>query len=426
MSKIIKLTSENVKCLKVVEITPQGNVVVIAGNNGAGKSSVLDSIQYALGGEPDTVMPVRVGEEKAKIVLETEEFIVKRTFTAGGGTALVVTNREGQRQASPQALLDKLVGRLSFDPMSFLREKPAQQYATLQKLVGLDFSALEKEREKVFNARTEANRELKGVEVRLRAQEFHSDVPPEEISTASVLLEQAAASAGNARNAAKRVEVKGLQERAGRSANAVVSKRFEVTELKRRLELETAKLASDEAEAGLDEQAVVIAVGALESLVDTDLAPFSSKLAALELQNRRVRENLAIIGLGEAKGILERKSEEATARLENIDAERKRATIAAQYPIKGLSLDLRGYVTFNEIPFGQCSSADQLQISVAMGLALNPKLRVMLVRDGSLLDDESLASLGEIAEQTDAQIWIERVDKGIEGSVVIEDGSVVS
>src|ERR1035441_8426583 len=79
MSKIIKLTSENVKRLQAVEITPDGNVVVIGGKNGAGKSSVLDSIEYALGGDTADRMPVRRGEEKAKIVLDLGEIIVKRT-----------------------------------------------------------------------------------------------------------------------------------------------------------------------------------------------------------------------------------------------------------------------------------------------------------------------------------------------------------
>src|SRR6185436_2642524 len=132
MSKIIKLTSENVKRLTAVEITPKGNVVVIGGRNGAGKSSVLDSIEYALGGDPSAKMPVRRGEKNAKVVVDLGDIVVKRSFTSAGGTHLIVTNADGEKQTSPQAILDKLVGRLTFDPLEFSRQKPAQQAETLR------------------------------------------------------------------------------------------------------------------------------------------------------------------------------------------------------------------------------------------------------------------------------------------------------
>ena len=101
MSKIVQLTAENVKRLSVVEITPKGNVIVIGGKNGQGKTSVLDAIEYALAGDPAAKMPVRRGEEKAHVVVELDDLIVKRTFTAAGGTSLVVTNKDGVKQLSP-------------------------------------------------------------------------------------------------------------------------------------------------------------------------------------------------------------------------------------------------------------------------------------------------------------------------------------
>lgn len=128
MNKIIKLTAENVKRLSVVEISPEGNVVTIGGRNGQGKTSVLDSIEYALGGNPSDTMPVRSGEESAKVVVDLGDIVVKRTFTAAGGTSLTVTNADGVKQASPQAILDKLTGRLTFDPRpSAARSRPGRR-----------------------------------------------------------------------------------------------------------------------------------------------------------------------------------------------------------------------------------------------------------------------------------------------------------
>jgi hypothetical protein len=92
-------------------------------------------------------------------------------------------------------------------------------------------------------------------------------------------------------------------------------------------------------------------------------------------------------------------------------------------PIEGLALNEEG-VTFNDLPFSQCSSAEQLRISVAMGLALNPKLKVLLIRDGSLLDEESMKALAEQAAAADAQVWLERVGDKDKCAVIIEDGAV--
>ena len=107
------------------------------------------------------------------------------------------------------------------------------------------------------------------------------------------------------------------------------------------------------------------------------------------------------------------------ARREKVDA-----MLAAEWPVEGLGFGPDG-VTFNDLPFDQCSSAEQLRISTAIGASQNPKLNVMFIRDGSLLDADSLAAVGEIAERYGSQVWIERVGYGEECSVIIEDGTVV-
>src|SRR5579872_629804 len=111
--KIISLQAENVKKLVAVHITPQGDIVEIVGKNGHGKTSVLDSIWWALeGAEHIQAEPIRKGADKAVIRLDLGELIVKRTITPKGGT-LTVENAEGARYPSPQAVLDKLLGAIS-------------------------------------------------------------------------------------------------------------------------------------------------------------------------------------------------------------------------------------------------------------------------------------------------------------------------
>ena len=105
-------------------------------------------------------------------------------------------------------------------------------------------------------------------------------------------------------------------------------------------------------------------------------------------------------------------------------AKAKEKSVAdAKFPVPGLSFGEDG-VIFDGVPFQQASSAEQLRASVAIGLAMNPKLPVLLVHDGSLLDEASLKLLGELAEEAGAQVWVERVSEGSECSLIIEDGEV--
>ena len=117
-------------------------------------------------------------------------------------------------------------------------------------------------------------------------------------------------------------------------------------------------------------------------------------------------------------------SESITKQIEHLDKVKKDAFLEAKFPVEGLSVDADG-VTYNGIPFGQCSSAEQLKVCVAIATALNPKIRVIRVADASLLDEESMQMIQTLAEEQDIQIWLERVTDGKDPvGVVIEDGTV--
>lgn len=416
--RIVELKSENVKRLQAVEIKPNGNVVVIGGMNGAGKSSVLDSIQWALGGEPDAKMPVRKGEDKAKIVVDLGDLVVTRTITAAGGGSLVVRNADEMKQESPQAILDKLVGRLTFDPLEFSRQKPKQQAETLRALVGLDFTAHDAKREQVFDERTAVNREATALKNRLAAMPKHEGLPDAESSAADVMAAQAQAAATNANNAAQRREYDAALNRLSHSENLLADLERQAAEMAKRIEKGRAVVAAEKASAKALEEAV-------EKLKDVDVEGYRAKLSLVESQNIAIRQNKAraeVVSQFKAKNA---EAERLTSWLEKLDAEKRTKINAAKYPIEGLAFDTAGGVTLNGIPFEQCSSAEQLRVSVAIGLALNPKLRVLLIRDGSLLDQNGLAMIAEMASKADAQIWIERVGKAGDVSVIIEDGHVL-
>ena len=431
--KILRLSSKNVKRLKAVEITPQGNVIIVGGKNGQGKSSVLDSIAYALGGK-DLIcrQPVRRGEKNAGVTCDLGEFLVRRTFTAEGGGTLTVETKDGARFTSPQARLDDIVGRLSFDPLAFARMEPAKQAETLRALLGLDFTELDKDRAGVFAVRTDVNRDGKGLRARFDALPAkHADVPMDEVPSAEILAKLEVAQTQNRAIETARADAALLRSIADGAEHLVRQARAqcdrthqEIARLQERLVVERTMLEAAESEAHAKRTEADRITSACEGLVFIDLAPIREQLAGLEAVNRRVRENRQH---EQVERELEAKRAEAVAlseRIERIDAQKQEAVAKASFPVEGLGFDQDAIVTFNGLPFDQASAAEQLRVSVAIGIALNPKLRVLLIRDGSLLDEESLRLLGETASEHDAQLWIERVEDG-GATVIIEDGSVL-
>lgn len=401
---IVSLEAQNVKRLKAVTITPKGHVVEIAGRNGQGKSSVLDSIMYALGGK-DTFCddPVRKGEQKATIKCDLGELSVTRTITAEGGGTLKVTDANGAALPSPQKVLDALYSTVSFDPLAFARMKPAEQRETLQRMVGLDFAALDAQRETAFAERTEAGRIVKRLEGQLAGLPQHADAPAAEVSVLALSKELQAATEADA--AEQRI----------RDAHAANKKRMQkIDEEIERLRAEWSELAKKNS--ALEEE-----IKRLPEPVDAD--ELRQRIAEAEALNRKVRENAKRSEVAAELEASRKRVEALTAKIAEIDAAKEKQLAGAKFPVPGLSFSAQG-VTLNGVPFEQASQAEKLKVSVAMGFALNPRLKVLLVRDGSLLDEDSLAAVAAMAQQNGGQVWVETVGKGSDISVVIEDGHV--
>ena len=431
-SKIIKLTAENIKRIQAVEITPSGDLVIIGGRNGQGKTSVLDSIMYALGGR-DTMpsMPVRFGQERGLIEVDLGDLIVRRTVLQNGGGSLSVSAKDGTPQKSPQAILDALVGKMAFDPLEFSRLKQADQSATLRALAGLDFTKDDADKAALFNERTNVNRNLQSAKARVASMQRFDGVGASEQSSESVLMEQSEAISFNALNAEKRNQLeRGEAFVTSRNAEIQANKDAQedcdrqIQEVQSRIAaLKTASKALLEKRNQAAEK-VLSLKSECAKLADRDISGFSTKLREVESTNQKVRANLAHAEADKLVKETTSKANELTKKIEAIDRKKDNAVKSAKFPVEGLGFTSNGSVAFNGIPLDQASSAEQLRVSVAIGLALNPKLRVLLIRDGSLLDSESMALVAKSAKAANAQIWVERVGTDGNTAVVIEDGLV--
>ena len=152
-----------------------------------------------------------------------------------------------------------------------------------------------------------------------------------------------------------------------------------------------------------------------------DLDALREKMAGIEEHNRKARENADHAKRVEELNGAVRVQEKLNDDLEALREKKAEAIAAADFPVDGLAIDEDG-VTFQGVPLAQASGAEKIRISAAIGLAMNPELRVLLVRDASLLDDQSMAALTTFAAEKDAQIWLETVGDRPGACVVIEDG----
>jgi len=424
--QIVQLEAENVKRLRAVEVTPEGALVVVGGRNGQGKTSLLDSIAYALGGK-DLVCerPLREGAEAGHVTVDLGELVVRRDFGPGGTQRLTVSNREGARFPSPQTLLDALAGQLTFDPLAFARMAPREQAETLRALLGLDFTALDGRRLGAYEERTAVNREVKRLEAQLVRMPRHEGAPAREVSVAA-LMEQLDEIATKEREIeAQERRARDLEVQAEAASERVRAIDLEMGDLRERMDGLAADRQSFSARGErLRGDAMQSAAGtAAARKMLPDVAPIRAAIASAEERNRLLRENDARTGVEDALARVRAQSEGLTREIEAIDADKAGQIAAAKLPVEGLSFDAER-VLLRGLPFEQASSAEQLRVSIAMGAAMSPRLRVMLVRDGSLLDEESLRLVAEMAAEHGLQVWMERVGDGAECQVVIEDGAV--
>lgn len=436
--KIVKLSSENVKRLHAVEVTPDGSIVMVGGKNGAGKSSVLDSIAYALGGqELVPAEPIRKGETEAKIEVDLGDYVVRRYFTKKDDvtkSSLIVKNKEGITQGTPQAILDKLLGRLTFDPLAFSRTEGKAQRLILAKLTGADTSLLDAKRQAAYDKRTTFNREKKVIETQLGESTFEKGVPEEEIPLATVTaeLEEADAKAKELAEEKNKeyklsLDAKKAEETVSLVLAGIEKKEKQIADLQALIKqdkkyhkdmigvLEQANNAKSEQFAKVRELT--------EALPDT--AALRAKVSEVEQTNRKVRSNLRHKALEAKLKQVAAEVAHATTAITAAEKEKSDLLESITYPVPGLGLSDDG-VTFDGNPFEQASTSEQLKVSVAIGLALNPTLKVLLIRNGNALDADSLKQIAAQAAEADAQIWLEWVTESKDGvSVMIADGEVV-
>lgn len=401
--KIVALEAENIKRLQAVEIRPDGNLVEITGENGQGKTSVLDAIWWALtGGRNIQTTPIRKGQEAAIIKLDLGDLRVVRTFKAKEGgeytTTLRVEDAQGARYDGPQDVLNALIGDLSFDPLAFQRMKPREQYDILRAFVpDVDFEQLDRLNKRDFELRTDVNRKAKNARAQAEGIKVPEVVPEEEVDVSKVSEQLREAQRFNTEIEQRKSSRAAAQAKVDDLDAQILKLTAERDELKDRL----------------------AAAEPLPEPKDTEaLTRQIEEAGATNEVFHRAKRKADLVAEAEAA---EKESEELTAAMEKRNEEKSAAIERAELPVEGLSFG-DGIVLLNGVPFEQASDAEQLRASIAIAEAKSEGLRVIRVRDGSLFDANAMEFLRNYAKERDIQIWIERVGHSGTTGFILEDG----
>lgn len=417
--RIVEFYAENILGLKVARIKPKGDVIELTGPNGAGKTSVLKAIIMTLGTmEGAATVPIRKGADKGGVRIDLGDLIVTLKITPQG-EVLRVNGRRGEVYPSPRKMLAELFGRLSFDPLAFMRMKAKEQADELKKIVKLDVDpdAIDAANKEDYDSRRVVNRQVSELEAQRDAILVAGDLPEVAPDVSALVMQLQEAGEANAALRARtetrsqRIEqaTKDLAE-AGETRKRAAKMRAEAEGLDRQA---TAK--HDSARAVLDAPA--------EELTEQDVTAIreqvnNARAVAAQIEKRKGREKLQA-----QLDLLVEQADAYTLAMKTRMAEKEAAIAKAEMPIPGLSFQ-GGDVYWDDLPLAQASGAEQLRVSIAIGMAGNRKAGVMLIDEGGQLDKRSMDLIKAAAAERDYQLWITRPDTSGNVGIVMSDGEV--
>lgn len=410
--KINALQVENVKRVKAVALEPSANgLTVIGGKNGQGKTSVLDAIAWALGG--DRYRPSNAEREGSTlpphIKLELSNGLtVERS---GKNSALKVVDTTGNR--SGQQLLNEFVEQLAIDLPRFLQASNREKADTLLQVIGVgdQVRSLEVKEKEVYNRRhmigQEADRKRKYAD----ELPHYPAAPNEPVSASQLIRQQQDILARNGENQRKRMRANQIEHEYGRTAAHVSLLRSQLADAEKQLQQLEADLAIAQKDA-LD-------------LQDESTDEIERSLQEIEQINIQVRANCDREKAEQDAAHYAQQYQDLTKELEEIRHDKYALLDSAKLPLPGLSVE-DGELTYNGKKWDCMSGADQLIAATAIVRAINPKCGFVLLDKLEQLDADTLLSFGSWLEEQGLQAIATRVSTGPECSIIIEDGFVAS
>lgn len=436
--KVVRIIGENVRSIKVIDIRPNEHLTQISGANGAGKTTVLDLILYGLA--PRKTLPtklLRKGTTRGKLRIDLKDdlegYTVLRDLDENGGNLSIEPTNTKHMIKDPVEWLEKITGKLGFDPLEFMRFKPEEQFAVLRGIVELkedvdDLEARNEQDEETKNSIRATRRNLKRQVAEIQVVE---NLPATTYDIPALMEEQREADRHNRTIEDERRRRQTVESDILAQDGIAKNLAAQLAELELKIESNRKLIATLQ-----QEKKAWKPLDKLKdrSAIDERIREASASNAAIsanaERRIQRDRMNKDISDIDKQEETLE----------ENIRA--RKLTIGktmaeAKFPIEGLSFETEAQgsggrerknpkkiVTYHGIPLSDASTAEQIRVSVSIGMATNPEVKTLLIREGSLIDDKGMELLKELAREHDFQYLMEIVDTSGKVGIYLEDGAV--
>ncbi len=406
--QITSLELENVKRIKAVRLEPAPTgLTVIGGNNGQGKTSVLDAIAWALGG--DRFRPSNANRDGSVVppalkVTLSNGLVAERKGESG---ALKVTDPAGRRAG--QTLLNDFVSEFALNLPKFMNATNREKAATLLQIIGVEdeLKRLEIEEQSAYNRRHAIGQIADQKAKYAKEMAYYPDAPETPVSAAELIQQQQEILARNGENRRKREQLGALK-----AAQLQVQGRIET--LKRELEtlLTKEKLINED---------IATAQKTVEQITDESTAEIEESLRNIEAINVKVRANLDREHAQQEADKFRAEYDALTAEVEQARDAKKKLLENADLPLPGLSVE-DGELTLNGKRWDCMSGSEQLIAATAIVRKLNPNCGFVLLDKLEQLDRNTLDSFGTWLNEQGLQAIATRVSTGEECAVIIEDG----
>ena len=414
---ITALEAENVKRIKAVAFAPSPTgLTLVGGNNNQGKTSVLDALAWALGGDrfrPDAAQrDGAIAPAHLKVTLSNGVVVERK----GKNASLTVTDPTGRR--SGQQLLNAFVEPLALDLPRFMDASDKEKADILLRIIGVgtELHIKDMEIKGLYDKRTFTGQ--------LAAQKKHfaeemisyPEAPDEPVSASELIRQQQDILARNGENQRKR-----------RQAQELTRQRDEAMAEMHRLDERIAELTAQRDEVSkkhtlLFTQAMDASKTA-EQLQDESTAALEASIREVEETNRKVRANLEKARAKDEAAQYASDYDKLTGQIEDKRAERMALLTGADLPLPELSVE-DGALTYKGKHWRDMSGSDQLRVAAAIVRRLNPDCGFVLLDKLEQMDLTTLTEFGRWLEAEHLQAIATRVSTGSECQIIIEDGMV--